>query len=198
VYSSIRWITATLLLWAASSGQASAHFVNSGLGPFYDGVAHLFLTPEDLLVVVALALLAGLGGKPFGRTVLLVLPAAWLVGFLASRPIPLAPEPLAISAVILFALGALVAADRRLPLTVTASIALLCGFWNGSMNGAAMTGNGLSGLAGVGIACGVFGVVALVAGQVTALWAAWMRNAVRVAGSWIAAIGLLMFGWAVR
>ena len=198
MYARIRWVTATLLLWAGSPGWASAHLVNSGLGPFYDGVAHLFLTPEDLLVVVALALLAGLGGKPFGRTVLLALPGAWLVGFLASRATPVAPEVAAASAVIVFALGALVAADRRVPLTIIASIALLCGLWNGGMNGAAMAGKRLSGLAGVGIACAVFAVIAIVAGQVTALWMAWMRIAVRVAGSWIAAIGLLMFGWAMR
>jgi hypothetical protein len=31
-----------------------SHLVNSGLGPFYDGIAHLFVTPEDLLAVIAL------------------------------------------------------------------------------------------------------------------------------------------------
>ena len=67
---------ASLLTWACCPGQASAHLVNSGLGPFYDGVAHLFVTPEDVLAVVALSLLAGLGGKPCGRAVLFVLPAA--------------------------------------------------------------------------------------------------------------------------
>ena len=37
--------------------------------------------------MVALALLAGLGGKPYGRAVLFVLPAAWLAGALAGRMI---------------------------------------------------------------------------------------------------------------
>jgi len=50
------------------------------LGPFYDGLTHLFATPEDLLPVIALALLAGLRGPEFGRWVLLAVPAAWLVG----------------------------------------------------------------------------------------------------------------------
>ena len=39
---------------------------------------------------------------------------------------------------------------------------------------------------------------ALVSALVSVLRAAWLRIAVRVAGSWVAAIGLLMIGWAVR
>ena len=52
------WIPAALLIWAGSPGRAGAHLVNSGFGPFYDGVAHLFVTAEDLLVVVALGAFA--------------------------------------------------------------------------------------------------------------------------------------------
>jgi urease accessory protein len=56
------------------------HLVNTGFGPFYDGLTHVFLTPEDLLPVIALALLAGLRGPRFRRIVLFVLPVAWLAG----------------------------------------------------------------------------------------------------------------------
>lgn len=41
-------------------------------------------------------------------------------------------------------------------------------------------------------------VVALLAGQAASVRAAWVRIAVQVAGSWIAAIGLFMLGWSVR
>jgi hypothetical protein len=54
------------------------------------------------------------------------------------------------------------------------------------------------GLAVGGIACAAFVIVALVAGQVATLQKEWARIAVRVAGSWIGAIGLLMLGWAAR
>jgi len=53
-----RWVTllaAGLLLPAA----AQAHLVNTGLGPFYDGLSHFVLTPEDLLPALTLALLSG-------------------------------------------------------------------------------------------------------------------------------------------
>ena len=50
-----------------------AHLVSTGFGPLFDGIGHLVVTPQDLLPVIALALLAGLGGKAYGRQVLFVL-----------------------------------------------------------------------------------------------------------------------------
>jgi hypothetical protein len=76
--------------------------------------------------------------------------------------------------------------------------ALTCGLLKGCFNGAALAGAGSSGLAAAGIGCDVFVIVALVAGQVAALQKECARIMVRVAGSWIGAIGLLMLGWAVR
>lgn len=196
--SRVTVMLASLLVWACCPAQANAHLVSSGLGPFYDGIAHLFVTPEDLLAVVALALLAGLRGKPCGRTALFALPAAWLAGALAGRTNTLTAGTQVLSAGLLIGLGGLVAANRRLPLALIAGIALTCGLVNGSFNGAAMAGAESSGLAAAGIACAVFVIVALVAGQVAALQKEWARIMVRVAGSWIGAIGLLMLGWAAR
>ncbi len=50
----------------------------------------------------------------------------------------------------------------------------------------------------MGVAVALFVVVSLLAGQVTTVRAAWARIVVRVAGSWIAATGLLMLGWSLR
>jgi len=50
----------------------------------------------------------------------------------------------------------------------------------------------------LGIVAAVFTVVALAASFVVPLSAVWARVVVRVAGSWIAAIGLLLIGWAIR
>ena len=63
-----------------SPAVSHAHLVNTGLGPFYDGVSHFALTPEDLLPALALALLAGQRGSRAGRLTLFALPAAWLAG----------------------------------------------------------------------------------------------------------------------
>jgi len=44
----------------------------------------------------------------------------------------------------------------------------------------------------------LFVLVALAAALVIALRPAWTRIAVRVTGSWIAAMGLLWLGWSLR
>jgi hydrogenase/urease accessory protein HupE len=194
----LQMMLACLVIWASCPGQASAHLVNSGLGPFYDGVAHLLVTPEDILLVVALALLAGLGGERHARAVLFLLPLAWLAGAGVEGTIP-APARLPIlNAGWLIALGVLVASDRRLPLPLVGGLAMTAGLVHGLSNGAALAAASTSRLAAIGTVTAVFVVVAFVAGQVVSLRREWARITVRVAGSWIGAIGLLMLGWAAR
>ena len=86
-------------------------------------------------------------------------------------------------------LGALVAADWQLPLPVVIGAAVLLGLVHGCVNGAGLAQAQPGTLGMAGIASALFVVVALLAGPLVAL---------RVAGSWIAAIGLLMHGWTVR
>ena len=187
-----------LLVLVGAPGQAMAHLVNTGFGPFYDGIVHVLATPEDLLLIVALTLLAGLRGAPCGRAVLCVLPVAWLAGAVAGGMTGLAVDIPVLSAALLIAVGALVAVDLRLSLIWVTALALTCGVLHGYFNGASLARARVSGLAVVGIASAVFVLVSLLSGQVTALRAYWTRIVVRVAGSWLTAIGLLMLGWALR
>jgi hypothetical protein len=57
-----------------------AHLMETGFGGFYDGIAHLLITPADLLLVLGLSLLSGQQGPAGGRVLLLVLPLSWLLG----------------------------------------------------------------------------------------------------------------------
>jgi urease accessory protein len=182
----------------AAATPAQAHLMNSGFGPFYDGLAHPLISPEDLLPAVAVTLLAGLGGARHGRSVLASLPAAWLVGMAAGWALGLPAAPAWSSAVLTALVGVLVAGDQRLPLTVVIGLAAVLGALHGYGNGheLAATAGGLVAIAG--IACSLFAIVSLVAGQVASLHAKWARLAVRISGSWIAAIGMLMLGWSLR
>ena len=191
------WLTLAITLIVAPSAQA--HLMNTGFGPFYDGLTHLFVTPEDLLPVIALALLAGLRGPRFGRSVLLALPAAWLVGSTAG--VLLAPQLTlpALEIILTIGLGALLAADRPLPLAFVVSLAILLGLLHGILNGSELANRPSSGeMVAVGVTVGLFVSVSLLAGQASSMRVRWARVAVRVAGSWIAAIGLLMLGWATH
>jgi len=190
------WLTLAITLIAAPS--ARAHLMNTGFGPFSDGLTHLMVTPEDLLPVIALSLWAGLRGPIFGRTVLFSLPVAWLVGsaagILLTPPITL---PVA-ETVVTIALGVLLAADRPLPFTCVAGLAVALGLFHGLLNGSALSNTSSGQISVVGVITALFIAVSLLAGQAASMRVPWARVAVRVAGSWIAAIGLLMLGWAMR
>jgi hydrogenase/urease accessory protein HupE len=177
---------------------AHAHLVNTGLGPFYDGLSHFALTPEDLLPALALALLAGLRGARAGRLALFTLPAAWLAGGLAGLAFPATGSTAVVTTASFLLLGGLVAADARLRPAWVGAIAVVLGLVHGYFNGSAMAAAKLGALGLVGIVSAVFVLVALVAALVVALRAPWARIAVRVAGSWIAAAGLLLLGWSLR
>jgi urease accessory protein len=187
-----------LLAGLMAATPAHAHLMNSGFGPFYDGLAHPLISPEDLLPAVAVTLLAGLGGARYGRWVLATLPAAWLVGMVAGWALALPAAPAWSIAVATAVTGALVASDLRLPLPAVIGWAALLGAAHGYDNGRELAAAARGLVAIAGIACSLAVIVSLVAGQVATLRAQWARLAVRVSGSWIAAVGLLMLGWAAR
>ena len=178
--------------------SAHAHLVTTGLGPLYDGISHLFLSFEDLLPVVAMALLAGLNGTRAGRLALFVVPATWLLAGLAGFAAGTALLPGTVTAASFLVLGGLTAADRRLPSPAVVALAAALGLLHGWLNGASIAEAGREALGLVGIAAAVFVLVALLAAFVVWLRPPWTRIAVRAAGSWIAAIGLLLLGWGLR
>ena len=184
-----------ILLWPSIS---HAHLVNSGLGPFYDGIAHFAMSPDDLLSTLALALLAGLSGARAGRNILFLLPPIWLLGGLFGLRLEQEVSLPLFSILSFLVIGALVALDRRLSLPLMLALTCILGFLNGILNGSAMTQVGGDILALFGISVTVFVLVALVASLIISLRAQSARIAVRVVGSWITAIGLLMLGWTYK
>jgi len=188
----------TVLALAFLSGSARAHLVTTGLGPVYDGIGHFMLSLDDVLPVIALALLAGLCGPAPGRRALFALPVAWLIGGVAGL---LTGHSLAfpITSFSFLVLGALVAADLRLPPAMVTAITIILGLMHGFLNGAAFQQAGSDALLQlIGVMVTLFVLVALFAGLVVSLRQAWARIVVRVAGSWIAATGLLLLGWSLH
>lgn len=185
-------VLAGLVFWP---GIAQAHLMTTGLGPVYDGISHLFLTFDDLLPVLAMAVLAGLNGPAAGRRVLVALPLAWfaggLAGFAARAPL-LPPGVTALSFIIV---GGLAALDRRLAPNVVAGLALALGLVHGWLNGAGIASAGREAMGLVGIGGAIFALTALVSAFIVSLRRPWTRVVARVAGSWTAAIGLLLLGW---
>lgn len=194
----LRWVAFVLALLLLAPSAAQAHLVNTGMGPFYDGAIHLALSPDDWLGLLAAALLAGLCGAQAGRWTLAVLPAAWLVGAVVGLRLSGVPEVPGLSILSFVVLGLLVALDVKLPAWGVATVGGLFGLLHGLLNGAALRVAGAGMLDVLGIVTTVFVLLLLVSAAVVSLRPAWTRVAVRVAGSWVVAVGMLMFGWMYR
>lgn len=185
---------------------AHAHLVQTGFGEFYDGIGHLLMTLPDLFVVLATAILAGSSGAPSARRALVGLPLAWLAAALVGRFAGVdIVSPWATT--ILFGIfGALVAVDAKPTPSLVLGASVLAGAIHGWTNGAGIgdtLGAGEAGatsgaLALLGITAAVFVIVTLVSALVVPLRSYAARIVVRVAGSWLAAIAILMAGWLVR
>ncbi|SDR63904.1 Hydrogenase/urease accessory protein HupE [Rhizobiales bacterium GAS113] len=185
------------LALSLGAGEAQAHLVTTGVGPFYDGVVHFVLTPEDLLPVAALAVLAALRGPAHGRLMLFTLPtiwlgagiAGWIVGGKTSEILPAAAS---------LALGLLIAIDVPLPIWCSVGIAALVASTLGYADGSGLPPDGGGALILLGIVAAVFTAFAFVAALALSLRSRVARIAMRISGSWIAASGLLLLGWLLR
>jgi len=178
--------------------SVEAHLVTTGLGPLYDGISHVLLSADDLLPILAMSMLAGLNGPAAGRRTLFGLTGAWLLGGLAGYLFEQALLPGTMTCVSFLVLGGLTAADRRLSPAVVLGIAVAVGLLHGWLNGTGIAEAQREPLGLAGIGSAIFVLVAIVSAFVMSMHVGWMRIAVRVAGSWVAAIGLLMLGWSLR
>ena len=146
-----------------------AHLVTTGLGPVYDGISHVFMSPDDLVPIIAIALLAGLNGPAAARSALFALSGAWLVGGILGlfTAAPLLP---ATSPTISFLLlGSLTALDRRLSPRTVAALAVAVGLLHGWLNGVSLAEVQREGIGLAGIASAAFVIVALASALVVSL-----------------------------
>jgi len=188
------FVTATLV----TAPPVGAHLVQTGLGSFADGAARLVLIPSDLLLVSGLSVLAVQQGTDSAARLRLALPLTWLLGgILGLQLLPELSTPW-LNTIAFSLVGLLVAFQVPLGRRVHTTLVLWAGLWFGLVNGSALAFHEGAVLALLG---GVVAVVALT-GLLTVALApphpAWLRIGLRVAGSWIAASGLLMVGWLIK
>jgi hypothetical protein len=114
-----RHLPALALPWLIAAAPARAHLVSTGLGPVYDGIYHLALTPRQMVPMAALALYAGLRGSAHARLALAILPLTWLIACVAG-PGWTGDGAALVCAATIFATGALLASAAPLPPAGTA------------------------------------------------------------------------------
>jgi hydrogenase/urease accessory protein HupE len=193
-YVPVLGVVVAALLFPAN---AEAHLNSTGLGPSYDGLLHLLSSPEDIFPALALSLFAGQLGRAYSRRALMVLPMAWLVGGLIGLG-RTSGGSAALDCISFLVLGGLLAANMKISMRLFTALAGLLGLSHGYLNGAGIGTTESGALAMVGLAFGVFVLVALAASFVVQLRRQWTLIAVRIVGSWIVATGILLTGWALR
>ena len=186
------------MLCCVACTPADAHLVTTGLGPVYDGIVHLMLSPADLAVVLVLTSLAAMRGAQSGRWLLVLLPVSWLLGGITGLLFPITVQGGWATGLSFLVAGVLVAIDWKLPLLGIAALVVPIGMLHGYLTGAAFAKGPAAGLELTGTLVALIMLVTLIAGLVVSIKSFWARVVVRVLGSWIAATGLLVIGWSLR
>ena len=188
------------LVLALPALPAHAHSPIAGVNDFYAGALHPFVSPAHLIALLALGLAIGqraqgegAGDGAMGRA------KAPLLALLLALPIGLATHRLAgdpandhVLLVLAAGLGLAVAARRALPQVALVLLAAVCAIvvgW-GSGPGAIDGRARWMILAGTGAAALL--LVSYVAIMTSVAARPWLRIAVRVVGSWLAAAALLV------
>lgn len=181
------------MLLALLVPRAAAAHGSLAVGDFYGGLLHPVFHPEALLPALAVALHAAQReGEALWRV-----PASYLGGIAVGAGAVLlagagAPPAWALPAA-MAALGGLVAARPPLPEVAALGLALAVGGLHGLLAlGAERESIARPALYLVGVLAGVVLIAAHVESLVLRFRAFWMQVAVRVVGSWVAAVGLLI------
>ena len=196
-----RLLPAFLVLCAR---PASAHIVASRLGDFYAGVLHPLTDLQDIVLWVALGLLAGALDAARGRWLVVLFPLGLLAGLALGLMLDVGAIGAISDAAAMILVGLLLAASVRLPGPALIALALGLAVMRGAVNagGVGPETNRLlfaAGLAGVGYAAITLVMAAALAfhGDEARPQPAWHAIALRALGGWIAAIGLMMGGFAL-
>lgn len=190
---------AALLLLAAAS-PAAAHIVSSRLGDFYGGALHPLTSLADIVIWLALGLVAALQPPHWARWIVLAFPAGLLAGFVAAPVAGWHTDPIALNAALMIGLGLLAAAAARLPGGVLLVLAVIVGVVRGAANASGLDPETDPTLFGAGLLLAGYAVVTLItalAGTFRRAGAPWRTIAMQAGGSWIAAIGLMVGGFAL-
>ena len=194
-------VAATLL---AITQQADAHIAAVRLGDFYSGALHPLTDLQDLVLWTALGLLAGTLGASKARWLVLMLPLGLTVGLAYGLEAGVSATAPVTDAAMMVALGLLLAAGIRLPSIALWVVALSLAVVRGIANAGGVGPQTNVVLFGAGLAAAGYAAITLIMALTVVFCRpapdaspAWRKIAVRACGSWIAAIGLMMGGFAL-
>ena len=199
-----RWIAflgLALTSLVASAQAAQAHIVTLRLGDFYAGALHPLTDLQDIILWVALGLLAGAVGATERRWIVMIFPIGLLVGLAFGGSFdPISTGPLATAATTIV-VGLLLAANLKIPTILLWLIAFGIAVARGPANGSDLGPETTRLLFAAGLAAAGYVVITLAMAITLAFRrtdaepsVAWRVIAVRTLGGWLAAIGIMALG----
>lgn len=178
------------------SGPTFAHDLSERYGDFLGALLHPLSALDHALAFCALGLYAGLRDA---RWSVIAFVLALLVGTLLPSLTAVSAVPFIglVNAGSVLVLGALTAFATTLPFTAMVALSISFGLSHGFENGSDLIGIS-AWHAALGVAAAGIALTVPAAALAHALPPGYPRVAVRVAGSWIAAIGLMVLGLQLR
>jgi urease accessory protein len=179
---------------------ADAHIVASRLGDFYAGALHPLTDLQDIVLWIATGLLAGSMGAARGRWLVLVVPAGSLVGFYGGLALGMTSVAAVMNAALMILLGLLIATAVRVPTIALCLLALGTAVVRGAANAGGVAADTNRMLFAAGLTLTAYAAITLIMALVVTfppLRSGWRGIAVRICGSWIAAIGLMIGAFAL-
>lgn len=194
------WLLA-LILSAFLAPAAHAHFPLKGANDVLGGALHPFVTPAHVLVLLGVGLLIGQRLKRHFDLLTMGFAPAAAIALASTAWHWIGGVPVPAFVVLALVVGGLVALDRDLPpvaagaLVVAAAFAIGfdSGLEPGSTNSTARTLIGTW----IGLCVGLANIAYYVS-LAAESGRKWLAIAIRVAGSWLAAISLLMLAFSLR
>ncbi len=186
----IRLIIFLFLLVLPIAGES--HAISTTVGDFYGGIFHTLLVMAHVFPFIALSIVAGQQGPDLARKSLVAFLAALLAGAVTAFYTGPLTAVFYINIISLIVLGILAALSFKLPRWFLYSIIMFFGFTHGFQNGTELSQTQSPILFMTGLLTGGLILFSIIAALTISIKKEWFQIALRVVGSWVAAIGLMM------
>ena len=168
------------------------HIVNTELGHFYAGIFHVLLSPDHLLPLIALGIIMGFQEKTAARHMLLTTVIAGLAGGLYGRQLDNQAWLAYFNFSSFVVLGALAAYGKTIKPPIALSLSAIFAGTQSMLHMADLPAGVNWEIFLSGVLLGLGTVATVISAIAMSLPSRWMRLALRIYGSWVAALGLLM------
>lgn len=171
---------------------SEAHAISTTVGDFYGGILHTLLVIAHVFPFIALSIVAGQQGPDLARKGLVAFLAALLAGVVTAFYTGPITAVFYINIISLIVLGILAALSLKLPRWFLYSIITFFGFTHGFQNGTELNQTQSPILFITGLLTGGLILFTVIAALTVSIKKEWFQIALRVIGSWVAAIGLML------